>query len=237
MHKDFAVTEVGKKILDLITKPYEEVIFKNITNDYNKLISNEASKQTIEFFCRCYEISILPQKISTDIERLHVMFKDKYCGLQEFNCENPYLSMQMRHIFYPSLQPKLDASNQVLEKINLHGFHHDEYAFLEKSGILQWENKVYGKAEFGAEECFIVDVDFGDGIISKEKTFFPSNWSREKTARVIFEASQNRIELTDKSKGKLKFECRGINNMFIDIIIDNKNVIISAYPSKKNFRI
>jgi Bacterial EndoU nuclease len=235
--QDFAVTEIGKKMFEVITKPYEEVMFKNVTKDYSKLILNQASKETIELFCRCHEISIVPQKISTDIERLHTMFKDKYLGLQEFSSENTYVTMQMRHIFHPSLQPKLDASNQILEKINLNGFHHDEYSSLEQSGILQWKNKTYGKAEFGAEECFMVDVNFGDGTISKEKTFFPSNWSREKTARVIFEASQNRIELTDKSKGKLKFECRGINNMFIDIIIDNNNVITSAYPSKKNFRI
>ena len=37
-------------------------------------------------------------------------------------------------------------------------------------------------------------LDFGDGIICKGKTFFPSEWSREKTAQIIFEASQNRIQ-------------------------------------------
>ena len=79
--------------------------------------------------------------------------------------------------------------------------------------------------------------DWSDGIICEAKTFFPSSWSREKVVQVVFEAAQNRIELTDKSKGKLKFECRGVNNMIIDIVIDNNNVITSAYPSKRNFRI
>ncbi len=67
--------------------------------------------------------------------------------------------MQMRHIFYPSLQPKLDFNNQIIQKINLNGFHHDAYSFLEKSGMLQWQNKTYGKAEFGAEEFFMADSD------------------------------------------------------------------------------
>lgn len=230
--KDFALTEVGKKMLEVITKPYEEVMFKNITKDYSKLISNEASKEAIELFCRCHEISIVPQKISTDIERLHTMFKDKYLGLQEFSSENTYVTIQMRHIFYPSLQPKLDASNQILEKINLNGFHHDEYASLEQSGLFKFINKVNGVAE-----CFMVDVDFGDGIISKGKTFFPSNWSREKTARVIFEASQNKIrDLSEVGTPNKTFLCQFLD-LLIEIVINRKNVIVSAYPSKENFRI
>ena len=118
----------------------------------------------------------MPQKISTDIERLHVIFKDKYLGLQEFGFENLYLTMQMCHIFYPSLQPRLDTAHKVIDKINLSGFHHDEYSVLEQSGLFKFINKI----EF--KECFMADVDFGDGIISKEKTFFSPMWSREKTA-------------------------------------------------------
>jgi hypothetical protein len=66
--KDFVLTEVGKKMLEVITKPYEEVMFKNITKDYSKLISNQASIETIAAFYKCHEVSIVPQKISTDIE-------------------------------------------------------------------------------------------------------------------------------------------------------------------------
>lgn len=35
---------------------------------------------------------------------------------------------------------------------------------------------------------------------------------------------------------KQKFECRGPNNMIVDIVIDTNNVITSAYPNRKNFK-
>ena len=83
----------------------------------------------------------------------------------------------------------------------------------------------------------MADLDFGDEIISKGKTFFPSNWSREKTARVIFEASQNRIkEIVIKNSSQKKFECLGLNNLVIEIVFNKQNIIISAYPSMRNFK-
>ena len=229
--KHFAVTEVGKKMFQVITKPYEKIMFENTVKEYDKLIANQAPQETIDLFCKCHEISIVPQKLSTDIERLHTIFKDKYLGLQEFSSENPYLTMQMRHIFYPSLQPKLDPSNQILEKINLNGFHHDEYASLEKSGLFKFINKIDG------ESCFMADLDFGDEIISKGKTFFSSMWSREKTAQIIFEASQHRIrDLSESGAPNKTFLCQFLD-LLIEIVINRKNVIVSAYPSKENFRI
>jgi len=35
--------------------------------------------------------------------------------------------MQVKHIFYPSIEPKLDNSFQHVQRVNLNGFHHDEY--------------------------------------------------------------------------------------------------------------
>ncbi|MDP3788562.1 MAG: hypothetical protein Q8Q60_04600 [Candidatus Chromulinivorax sp.] len=35
---------------------------------------------------------------------------------------------------------------------------------------------------------------------------------------------------------KKKFECKGPNNMIVDIVIDANNMITSAYPSRKNFK-
>ena len=237
---DFLTTEVGKNMLEIMTKPYEQTILNNVAKEYNKLIANQAPQETIHTFCRCHELSIVPKEVSADIERLHAIFKDKYLGLPEFSSENKYLTMQMRHIFYPSLQPEFDTNYQEITKFVLNGFHHDEFGFLEKSGILQWQNKNYGLAEFGAEECFIADSDWGQGIIcNNKKTFFPSHWSREKVTQIIFEAAQNRIEdITDpRQKNQRKYLCKGFNNILIEISINLKNVIVSAYPSKKNFRI
>ena len=138
----------------------------------------------------------------------------------------------MRHIFYPALQPGLDITNGMIEKIHLNGFHHDEFGALEKSGLFTLRNKVYGKAELGAGEFFKADVDFGNGIICKGKTFFPSSYSREKIAQCIFQASQNRIkEIEMPQKNQKKYECKNINNILIDIVIDCENVITSGYPN------
>ena len=51
---------------------------------------------------------------------------------------------------------------------------------------------------------------WSDGIIcTKEKTFFHESWSREKTAQVIFEAPQNRIEdLSEMGSPYKTFSCR-----------------------------
>lgn len=54
-------------MLEAITKSYEEVMFKNIAKDYSKLITNQASQEIIEIFCKCHELSMVPQKLSADI--------------------------------------------------------------------------------------------------------------------------------------------------------------------------
>ena len=120
----------------------------------------------------------------------------------------------------------------------MNGFHHDEYGSLEKSGLFKFVTKTYGDTTFGAEECFIGITDWGNGIIYDEyKTFFPSNWSREKTAQVIFEASQNRItEIIINNPSQRKFECLGPNNLIIEVMFNKQNLIVSAYPSMKNFK-
>ena len=119
----------------------------------------------------------------------------------------------------------------------LEGFHHDEYGLLEKSGLFSFVTKIYGNAAFGAEECFIGVTDWGNGIIyNEDKTFFPSSWSKEKTAKVIFEANKNRIkELGLPQKNQRLFLCQGANHILIEIAINQNNVIISAYPSMDNF--
>jgi len=212
-------------------------MLKNISNDYCQLLKHQAPQYIIDTFCRCHELSILPKNLNLEIEQLHTIFKDKHTGLPEFNSKNPYLTMQIRHIFYPSLQPQFNNNYQTINRFVLNGFHHDEYGSLEKSGLFKFVTKTYGKSAFGAEECFIATTDWGNEIICNElKTFFPSNWSREKTTQVIFEAAQHRIEeIIMKNPLQRKFECLGPNNLIIEIIFNQQNTIISAYPSKKIF--
>jgi len=232
----FLATDVGTKMFESMTKDYEETIFRRIAKDYNKLLDNNSPQHVIDDFCKCHELSIVPKSITQDFEKLHTIFKDRYLGLEEFNSINQYLTMQVRHIFYPSLEPKLHKDFQSIREFDLNGFHHDAYESLEKSGLFTHVDKIYGSTEFGAEECFKAKINFGSEIVpQKEKTFFPSNWSREKTVQVIFEAAQNRVKVLDDTPSRKQFECEGPNNLIIEIIINSKNAIVSAYPSKKNF--
>lgn len=223
--KDFIATRIGQKMLASAIQDYEKVILRKIAKDYENLIVSKTPENIIDIFCICHEKSLVPENIKQDFIKLHELLKKEY----------PHLTMQMRHIFYPSIQPKFNEDFQFVKSFQLNGFHHDEYSALEKSGSVQWKNKIHGKAEFEAEECFMADIDFGDGVICKRKTFFSSSWSREKTARIIFEAAQNRIEdITEIGNPNKKFLCQ-VSNLFIEIIINSKNTIISAYPSLKNF--
>ena len=112
--------------------------------------------------------------------------------------------------------------------INLNGFHHDEYGLLEKSGLFTFINKVEIPGTGG---CFKADVDFGDGIVSLGKTFFSSDWSRERVAQAIFEASQNIVkDLTEDGDVNKTFLCKFLD-ISIKVIISCKNLITSAYPT------
>ena len=142
------------------------------------------------------------------------------------------------HTFHPKNTTKFVNDYQVIKHFELEGFHHDESSTLEKSGLFTFSDKIYGQAEFGAEECFIGITDWGNGVICKEtKIFFPSSWSKEKVINVILEANKNRIEeLKKPSNFQQKFLCQGPSNLYIEVVIDSNHTIKSAYPSQKNFK-
>ena len=184
------------------------------------------------------EKSLPTESLKQELVQFHQQFKNLYPGLPEFSQENQYLTMQLRHIFYPSIELKFDQNYASIDKVVLNGFHHDESGLLEKSGLFSASNKIYGDAAFGAEECFAAFLDFGNGIISSNlKTFFPASWPKEKVIKVVFEAAQNRIkDLTIIGSPHQTYLCKADNNMLLEIVISKKNVIISGYISIKNFR-
>ncbi len=138
---------------------------------------------------------------------------------------------------------KLSKSTKMLVMLltsinNSKNLHHDENQALEKSGLFTYKNKIYGSKQFGAEECYSAVTNWKNGIESKNlKTFFPTNWSQEKVIQVVCQAAQNKIkDLTDpKAKHYKKYLCQTDDKLFIDIIFNKKNTIISAYPSEQNF--
>ena len=144
----------------------------------------------------------------------------------------------VKHVFYPNIKPSFNNNHQIIEGFAVNGFHHDEGDFLQKSGMFVYQDKIYGSAEFGAEECYMATVDFGDGIIA-QKTFFPPSWPKQKVAQVIFEAAQHRIkDISDpRQKAQKKFLCQGPGKMLVEVMINLQNVIVTGYPSRDNFRI
>ncbi len=228
-----AKTVTGQKMVEAITQGYEETIFTNIAKQYDKMLANELSSEIMQQFCICQEHSILAQTARTTFDAFHHQFANQYSGLPEFSADNPYLTLQIRHIFHPSLKPEFDPTNTIIEKFKLNGFHHDANLQLHKSGMYKLIDKVYG-----TNQCYKAKLDFGSNIIINDiKTFFPATWSQEKVVKTIFEASQNRIEeIIINNPSQKKFECQGPNNIIIDIIFDKKNTITSAYPSIKNFK-
>lgn len=224
----FLETSVGQNMQQLMTKEYEQKMLRNITKEYGQLIVYKTPKQFIDQFLHCHQTSIVPAMLRAELDAFqNELAKPEYEGV----------GMQLRHIFYPKLTPKFDPEYQQIISFALEGFHHDEYEALEKSGLFSFVNKIHGNEQFGAQECFIGISDWGSGIICDElKTFFPSSWPKEKVVHVILEANKNRIkEINIPQKNQKKFQCQGPNNMLIDIIINDKNMIISAYPSIDNF--
>jgi len=147
----FLATDVGAKFAAAIKQTYEEKIFENIAKEYVQLVNRKSPQELFDIFYRCHEISIVPESFSEKFFALHKQYHQVYPGLSEFTEASPYLMMQLRHIFYPSLTPIFTSDYQAIKKINLNGFHHDENWQLEKLGLYRLIDPIYGKVEHGAE--------------------------------------------------------------------------------------
>jgi len=119
---EFSETDVGKKMHACAIKDYEKNRLTRIAKEYDKVIFNQACQEVIDMFLRCYELSIMPVDVAEKLERLHVMFKNKYPGLAEFSHENKYSTMQVKHIFYPSIEPKFNENYQIIDSLMLMDF-------------------------------------------------------------------------------------------------------------------
>jgi hypothetical protein len=99
---------------------------------------------------------------------------------------------------------------------------------IEKSGLIKFTNKVFGKEGIYKSEIWFNSLKY-------EKTFFPSSWSREKVVTKIYEAYDNFIangaltyELTRDGKYLIKtFTNEGIK---IEMYMTKTGQITSAYP-------
>lgn len=113
--------------------------------------------------------------------------------------------------------------------LKLSGFHLDANNFIENCGIFQIKNRRVDK--FG---CYGGEVWYDGQRIHKDKTFFPSHWTREQVLDKVIEALQNVKSITQKNSNS-NFEVRGLTSEKIEIemIINKNGKILTAYPLVK----
>jgi hypothetical protein len=110
------------------------------------------------------------------------------------------------------------------------GFHHDFMGTIEKSGLAT----VVKKTTITSEGFYEADIII-NGVLKKNKTFFPQHWTREKVISKILEAYDDFIVKGAKtfelcSDGKYEFEGLTSEGIKIQLYLTKNGQITSAYP-------
>src|SRR5690606_23810651 len=104
------------------------------------------------------------------------------------------------------------------------GFHHDYLCELENSGVVQLLNKEV------CPKTGVIKADVVWNSVTKQKTLFPSHWTREQVVEKTLEALKNPKEIIHKPNGT--FQIKGITQEGIEIVmyIDQKSKVMTSYP-------
>jgi hypothetical protein len=158
--------------------------------------------------------------IEKEVSRLSTLFNNARKGFAEF--ANKYIKILYEHILAPDITIFKDG------KVEFSGFHHDLGGAIEKSGLVKFANKVDKGHGF-----YQADVAF-HGVVRKQKTFFPQDWSREKVINKVLEVYDN--FLASGKAPKLikngKYEIMGGISEGYDVLIHitKTGEMTSAYP-------
>ena len=106
----------------------------------------------------------------------------------------------------------------------LNGFHRDLFGVIEKSGAIEFANKVVDK--FG---CYSAMLKIDGKVVHAYKTFFPQNWTDEQVVKAIFEAYEKKVLLELSSNGASVFIGRTKEGILVEMVIKGIE-IITAYP-------
>ena len=171
-------------------------------------------------FAELFHVDFM-KKVQKEIELLRPLFDNKLKGFAEF--ANKYIKIDYEHL----LGMELKFNRFDVPKIG--GFHHDYMNIVEKEGIIEFANKVINK-----HGVYSVDLMYGTAEIKRGKTFFPSDWSREKVINAIYEAYENFMQsgvpplLAKNGKYELSgFTKEGIK---IEMYITKNGRVTTAYP-------
>jgi hypothetical protein len=158
--------------------------------------------------------------LEKEMTYLRTLFDGK---MKEFAaCANKWLKIDYEHIF----GMEFIFGRNGLKKVC--GFHHDIMNFLEKSGIIEFANKIVYENGF-----YKATLRQNGNMVKKTAIFFPAHWSRKKVIETIYEAYENFIKSDATAEiEKGKYLVRGFTNekVTIEMYITQKGRIITAYP-------
>jgi hypothetical protein len=158
--------------------------------------------------------------LEKEMTHLRKLFDGKMKGFAEFS--NKYLKLDYEHIF----GIELGFSRRGM--LFIEGFHHDIMNLLEKSGVIEFSNKIV------YENGFYKATLLHNGHIAKKiATFFPAHWSREQVVSKIYEAYENFVKSGIQAELKKdKYLVRGLTNegVPVEMYITRKGHMVTAYP-------
>jgi hypothetical protein len=81
LSKNFAKTEIGKRMVAAITKSYQEQMFKKVAKTYDKLLENEATEEIKAQFFLSHEISIVQESAKQELLSIQAALKIEFPDL------------------------------------------------------------------------------------------------------------------------------------------------------------
>jgi hypothetical protein len=160
--------------------------------------------------------------LEIELLALRSLFDNKVKGFAEF--ANKYIKIDYKHIL--GMDFVFDSQGSA----NLSGFHHDLMSAIERTGVIEFANKVIYKNGFYSANLVV------DGA-KVPKSFFPSEWSREKVIQKICEAYNDFIKsnVIPKPRPNGKYLISGYieEGIKIEIWITKKGKVVTAYPILK----
>jgi hypothetical protein len=159
--------------------------------------------------------------------RLKLEKLEKYFDAQVANTKDPlFTKTNLDHLFGIDKTQKVRAGGKIDAKYS--GFHHDKGLKLKAKGKVEFITEPKIDPKTGA---YKVDKLKIEGVELKDKSFFPSEWTRCKTIDKVFEAGENIIE-TSKDGITCK-EVIGKTKEGMEILLVVRKAdkfLVTAYP-------
>jgi EndoU nuclease-like protein len=133
------------------------------------------------------------------------------------------LTIDYEHIFGLAIKQKFKRG--ILSNQFINGFHHDFMGHLEQAGLIVLD--VIKTGIEGAVDAYVKV----DGVLFRNKTFFPKHWTHETVVKKILESLTHLYkEPVLQDNGNWQIIGSTLENLKIETIINQSGKIITAYP-------